>query len=228
MSNIIDTDKIDAVGIVHKTGKVKLKIFDHLEWDSEAEHIILLQEKINNYLAFIERGQVYEVYSDTEDKEKIISIDFLCIPSTNALKFLDTASKIIDDAGYKLVYSISEARSNVDDIDFSNVLLDKEKIITIDEISIDKETNLVYLRIFDDMDWADEHKHLYTLQCRINTYLKFAETQEVTDAYPDVRNGQFVICIEFSNEPTPQAKEFISQVRAFVYDYGYQLTYKQS
>lgn len=226
MSNITDTDKIDAIGVVHKTEKIKLKIFDHLEWGNEAEHIILLQDKINNYLTFIESGQIYEIYPDTQNKEKIISIDLLHLPSTNALKFLDTASKIIDDSGYKLVYSISEARNDVKDIDFSNVLLDKEKVMSIDEISIDKETDMVYLRIFDDMDWTDEHKHLYTLQCRINTYLKFAETKEVSDAYPNVRKGQFAIFIEFSHEPTPQALEFVSQVRAFVRDYGYQLAYK--
>lgn len=226
MSNIEDISKLDDIGISKKTGEVILKIYDHLEWNDETNHIILLQKKINNYLDFLDDGDVYEMYPLAKNKNFIISISFLYIPTTNALKFLDTASKTIDDAGYKLVYSISEARNDVEDIDFSNVLLDKEKIISIDEISIDKETDMVYLRIFDDMDWTDEDKHLYTLQCRINTYLKFAETKEVTEAYPDVRKGQFAIFIEFSNEPTPQALEFVSQVRAFIRDYGYQLAYK--
>jgi hypothetical protein len=43
-------------------GNVLLLITDHLEWGSKAEqgeHLLLLQEKINTYIAFIESGEIY-------------------------------------------------------------------------------------------------------------------------------------------------------------------------
>jgi hypothetical protein len=46
-----------------KTGDVHLVISDHLDWDeNEGEHLLLLQHKVNTYLAFVEGGQLYVEY----------------------------------------------------------------------------------------------------------------------------------------------------------------------
>jgi hypothetical protein len=107
MSTIEQKDKIDAIGIDKETEITILKIFDHLDWNDELNHLLLLQEKINSYLSFMESGEIYEAYPDSQDRKLMIQIDFLEKPSENAIKFLDTVSKIMNDAGFELTYSIS-------------------------------------------------------------------------------------------------------------------------
>ncbi len=52
---------VDAVGIEKTTGDVVLTIADYLDWEtSEAQHLELLQEKLNAYLRFIESGELLE------------------------------------------------------------------------------------------------------------------------------------------------------------------------
>jgi hypothetical protein len=97
---------IDSIGVDKKTERVILKIFDHLDWSNENEHLLLLQSKINTYLSFIESGEVYEAYASANGKEFTISVDFLEKPVSNAIKFMDTSAKIIAEAGYELEYSV--------------------------------------------------------------------------------------------------------------------------
>lgn len=46
--SIEDQDSVDVIG-VNESGIVVLTISDHLKWDDD--HLYLLQEKINTYLA---------------------------------------------------------------------------------------------------------------------------------------------------------------------------------
>ncbi|RUM93975.1 MAG: hypothetical protein DSZ28_05620 [Thiothrix sp.] len=107
MSTIEDTSKVDAIGIDKNTGIVILKIFDHLDWSDEQSHLYLLQEKINSYLRFMESGEVFDEYPDAKMQKLQISISFKEKPSANCIKFLDTVTKIIRDAGFDLVYTIA-------------------------------------------------------------------------------------------------------------------------
>ncbi len=47
--SVEDKDKIDSMGINKETDVVTLAISDHLDWDNEYDHLIMLQEKINTY-----------------------------------------------------------------------------------------------------------------------------------------------------------------------------------
>ncbi|MCX7113282.1 MAG: hypothetical protein NTX45_24855 [Proteobacteria bacterium] len=107
MSTIEDTNKVDAIGIDKETGVVILKIFDHLIWDDEQKHLYLLQEKINSYLRFMESEDVLDAYPDARNRKLNISISFKEKPTANGIKFLDTVSKIVADAGFSLTYSIA-------------------------------------------------------------------------------------------------------------------------
>ncbi len=107
MSTIEDTNKVDAIGVDKHSGIVTLKIFDHLDWIEEKKHLYLLQEKINSYLRFMESEEVIEAYPDAKHRQLQISISFAEKPTANGIRFLDTASKIISDAGFSLIYSIT-------------------------------------------------------------------------------------------------------------------------
>ena len=43
-----------------KNNRAVLTISDHLDWEDEGEHLVLLQDKLNHYLEFIESGQLAE------------------------------------------------------------------------------------------------------------------------------------------------------------------------
>lgn len=60
-----------------------LVITDHLEWGGKAEqgeHLLLLQEKINTYIAFIESGEIYTEIPGALGKHPIIRVLGLGIP----------------------------------------------------------------------------------------------------------------------------------------------------
>src|ERR1700675_379268 len=55
-----ELDKIDRLAFNRQNGDVLLIISDHLDWDeSEGEHLLALQGKLNTYLEFVESGQLY-------------------------------------------------------------------------------------------------------------------------------------------------------------------------
>ncbi|WP_342315746.1 DUF6572 domain-containing protein [Lysobacter sp. FW306-1B-D06B] len=59
--SILESDKVDMIGSpLTDAGIVVLGIADHLPWESgeDEQHLLLLQEKINRYLAFIESGEM--------------------------------------------------------------------------------------------------------------------------------------------------------------------------
>jgi hypothetical protein len=100
------TNQVDIIGINKETGICTLTIVDSLEWSDEDEHLLLLQEKINTYLSFIESGEIYSTYSPSIDKNFEISIRFKNSYPENCERFLIQASQIISDAGFVLNYSI--------------------------------------------------------------------------------------------------------------------------
>jgi hypothetical protein len=101
-SKIIDSISIDPKGIVN------LIISDHLEWDEKLEHLLILQNKINDYLTFIESGQIFTEYPTLNGKNIVINIFAKFIPNEAAETFLKMARKTIQFAGYDLTLSLIE------------------------------------------------------------------------------------------------------------------------
>jgi hypothetical protein len=97
--NIIDFISTDP------SGNIVLTISDHLEWDEELEHILLLQNKINNYLNFIEKGQIYTDYPTAKGKNIIINIYAKFLPNDSGDQFLEMARQTVQSAGFDLKVS---------------------------------------------------------------------------------------------------------------------------
>jgi len=90
-------------------------IADHLEWDNR-EHLLALQDKINNYLSFIESGEIYEARPYARDQK--IEISLLCIhtPETgDDLKFLQFARNAINNAGFGFSVVINNQEFQIPD-----------------------------------------------------------------------------------------------------------------
>ena len=61
---------IDAIANDKENACLVLLITDHLNWDNEFEHLKILQDKINAYVAFIESEQYDEIYPNADFKMK--------------------------------------------------------------------------------------------------------------------------------------------------------------
>jgi hypothetical protein len=103
ISNIIDFISIDA------DNKAVLTISDHYDWKDSHDHLMMLQEKINGYLEFIESGQIFDRYPDAVDRKIRIEIAMKYIPSTDAEQFLTMVADILNSSGYEFSYYVLKA-----------------------------------------------------------------------------------------------------------------------
>ena len=99
--------ELDAIGIVDN--HLELLLVDQIGWEEEIEvvHLEILQEKINNYIHFLESKQYVERYGDNFDK-KVIQITFQCSPSDNGLAFLATVQKVLQPTNMSLKIELPE------------------------------------------------------------------------------------------------------------------------
>lgn len=103
--SIDQTDVIDSIGIEDSTGDVVLTISDHLDWlVKDDNHLLLLQEKINAYLRFVESGEIEETYPNTKERSVVINVVGQYPLSQEAKKFYDQVTAIVNDAGMKLQF----------------------------------------------------------------------------------------------------------------------------
>lgn len=96
---VTDSDIIDAIGVEPETGCVVLSIADHLDWDEEGGHLLLLQEKLNTYLRFIEGGEMVEAYPDARGRPVRIDVVLRVEPDAEGATFLESARQTIEGAG---------------------------------------------------------------------------------------------------------------------------------
>lgn len=94
----MSVEQIDKIDFISKTDeeKVELTISDHLEWDEENNHILVLQNKINAYLDYIQNGQILEVYPNLKNKDIIISLMMKYNPNEKALAFLNHCDEFME------------------------------------------------------------------------------------------------------------------------------------
>ena len=95
-------EQLDVIDVVSTDSEenVFLTITDHLPWDEENEHLLLLQDKINAYLGAIEKGDLYDAYPTAKGKNLIISVVALYSPHKDGLIFLERVKEVLTSAGY--------------------------------------------------------------------------------------------------------------------------------
>lgn len=103
---IVNDKIVDAVS-VDLNGNVVLTISDHLEWDVNNEHLLLLQDKINAYLSFIETGQLYEQYPNAKGRNVVIQLVLKYLPSEDGRKFIQTSKEILLENNYDFICDLS-------------------------------------------------------------------------------------------------------------------------
>ena len=103
----LDITSIDAMGV--SDDHLELLLIDENKWieSLEEEHLLKLQEKLNNYIYFLESKQYVARYGDSFDK-KVIHITFQYSPSDNGLAFLAAVQKVLQPTDMSLKVELPE------------------------------------------------------------------------------------------------------------------------
>ncbi len=98
-------DKIDIISI-DPTGQVILTVSDHLPWSDAVQHQLILQTKLNKYLAFIESGEILQSYPDSQGRGITIKVVFKYKPNDAGEQFMERAGDVVQSAGFTLRHEV--------------------------------------------------------------------------------------------------------------------------
>ncbi len=101
-----DIDVVDIIFTDTNTNEVVLVISDHLKWSDTDNHLLILQEKINLYLSFIESGEIKEKHTIPDSSTFRIKVIHQYAPDDKAVKFYQEAGKIIEEIGINFHYEL--------------------------------------------------------------------------------------------------------------------------
>ena len=107
ISSELKSTELDAIGIVDN--HLELLMVDPVGWQEEIEavHLEILEEKLNNYIYFLENKQYVDRYGDNFNK-KFIQITFQYSPSDNGLAFLAAVQKELQPTDMSLKVELPE------------------------------------------------------------------------------------------------------------------------
>lgn len=110
--SIAETKVIDIIVVPEwEPDNVVLVITDHLPWGDKAEqgeHLLLLQEKINTYIAFIESGELLESYPPGKGKNPKIRINGLYVLPEQGEFFIDRVAEVLKGAGIAIEFVLKD------------------------------------------------------------------------------------------------------------------------
>ena len=105
--SIEDTQVIDIISSAPDGSSATLTATDHLEWGSR-EHLMMIQEKLNSYLAFIESGEIFNSYPQAKGKDLILEVVCKYEPDEEGKKFLALCGEAISNAGFSFGHRVHE------------------------------------------------------------------------------------------------------------------------
>jgi len=112
--SVDETNKIDRTAWDKDKTRVWLVISDHLDWKAEeGEHLLLLQEKINTYLHFIESGKLVETLPWADGLPVTIRIYGKFPLSREAARFLDLVKQKLETIGVSIEFKIFSPKNQL-------------------------------------------------------------------------------------------------------------------
>jgi hypothetical protein len=103
--SVEDLQVIDFVSI-DLNGNAVLTISDHLEWKEDNEHLLILQNKINAYLAAVENGDLYDNYPNAKDRKIVIDISLKYALNNDGETIMERIKEALKNAGYGFYYTV--------------------------------------------------------------------------------------------------------------------------
>lgn len=104
---IYDLEKIDLITTTKDNPtQLCLEIADEIQWKHHIdEHLLLLQEKLNNYVTFVLNKGYETVVPDKVFNAFVIKINFAYIPDEKAKSFLKQYQNILKNDGIAISIS---------------------------------------------------------------------------------------------------------------------------
>ena len=99
-----------------------------------------------------------------------------------------------------------------------------EQTDVIDFIGKDKSENIV-LTISDHLEWDVENEHLYLLQEKLNSYLRFLESGEVYESYEGSKGKKFIINVSCKYPPNKTSEDFLKKAENAINEAGFNFTW---
>lgn len=107
--SIEQVNTVDFVSIDDATGEALLTIADHLPWNADEEtHLLLLQDKLNAYLRFIESGEIAKRFPQTIGRALTINLVGQYPLSCKAAIFFEKAKVAVEGAGFSLQFKVHQ------------------------------------------------------------------------------------------------------------------------
>ena len=106
--SVVDNKTIDGAALTDDKKGIVLLITDHVDWEEEYQHLLMLQEKINLYISFFEEKQYEDIYKGENIAHGIIEVHFLYSLTSNAEKFLQSVQEQVAKLGVKIQYCVSQ------------------------------------------------------------------------------------------------------------------------
>ncbi|MDR6469191.1 hypothetical protein J2777_002919 [Paraburkholderia graminis] len=99
----------------------------------------------------------------------------------------------------------------------------------VDFVGVDPDKQIARLAISDHLGWdspEEEKEHLWLLQEKINAYLRFIESGELYQNYPDARDAKCEIELVAKYPLSVGGVRFFEQARSVVQAAGFELSYR--
>jgi hypothetical protein len=97
---------IDFAGLERDGSAIVLTIADALDWSDEQAHLVALQRKLDAYLAFIETGQVFDVYPEAEGARVVIDVVTSTPLAASGLELLGLAKTVAKGFGAAVTHRV--------------------------------------------------------------------------------------------------------------------------
>ena len=101
--SVVENDKIDGIATSDDGKTLIILLSDHLDFENENNHLLILQEKINAYLSFIQSEQYSDIYPDMNFENIIIEIHFKYKITDNCKKFIDVVNSQVEVLNTKCI-----------------------------------------------------------------------------------------------------------------------------
>lgn len=107
--SVQETDTVDYIYLDERKDTPVLVVSDPLGWTppEEAPHLDLLTDKLNTQIAFVNTGQIVQVWPDFRDGAVVwVEVAGRCALSPRAEAFYQRAGSVMDRANMRLRFTL--------------------------------------------------------------------------------------------------------------------------
>lgn len=104
--SINEINVIDSVIESSESLESVLLITDHLDWNEPKKHMLVLQDKINAYIRFIESEQIYENFPNSKGKSlKIVVAAYYDLPEEGMVYYKNVNNFLSDNLNISIEFT---------------------------------------------------------------------------------------------------------------------------